>query len=180
MSDPFPLHNCLSLHLLLKHYGRVCKDSLSYDCPLFSDLQSISVSNNKPSLKMASCCSSQMGGATECFFSLSLAFHSRVVTVSPNLMRVWACLAARIASLSPGLSGLPCDSILTLPSPSRWEGDNTWDCFLLFSVASVPLCFFLLSCYHLWFPVLFLSLFRIVFPVLSDSSHLQSQNNCHI
>jgi hypothetical protein len=53
MSDPLPLHNCLSWLCSIRHSGRVSLGFLCCDCSLFSGFQSSSVSNNRSLLKMA-------------------------------------------------------------------------------------------------------------------------------
>jgi hypothetical protein len=54
MSDPLLFHNHLCDCLPPKYYGQLYQDSLCHDYSLFSSPQSISVSNNNPSLKVVS------------------------------------------------------------------------------------------------------------------------------
>jgi hypothetical protein len=50
--------------------------------------------------------------------------------------------AAKIASLFPGMTGLPESCIFSFFAPFQASGNGAWDSLLLFSVAFVFLCAF--------------------------------------
>jgi hypothetical protein len=58
-----------------------------------------------------------------------------------RLVKVWFYHAARIVSLSPGLSGLVFDNIFSIPS-SSWEVmERAWNCLLLLLLPLLTLAF---------------------------------------
>jgi hypothetical protein len=123
------------------------QDSLSCDCSLFSSPQSISQSQTIDPLSRQHLCVAlwDKGSDRMSFFTKASPWHQSSYYLTKSLhwiyclQEVWDYPAAKIASLSPGPSGLWMHFWLPLRLQRSWEW--VWKCLLLFSVPQFPHAF---------------------------------------